>query len=72
MTYFLLQRVFTLENGVRLNNYQSSKLNIDPQITPPEFTQTLNPSPTHYSKLSFRRYKILEEIAQKHKSVNSF
>lgn len=72
MTYFLLQRVFTLENGVRLNNYQSNKLNIDPQITPPEFTQTLNPPPTHHSKLSFRRYKILEEIAQKHKSVNSF
>ena len=48
MTYFLLQRVFTLENGVRLNNYQSNKLNIDHQITPPEFTQTLNPPPTHH------------------------
>jgi len=65
------QRVFTLKNGVRLKNHQSNKLGVYAQITPPEFTQTVKPPPTHHSKLSFRRHKILEQIAQKQMSVSS-
>ncbi len=72
MPHFLPRKVFTLENGVHLTNHQSNKLGAYAQITPPEFTQTAKISSTHHSKLSFRRHKIFEQVAQKQMSVSSF
>jgi murein L,D-transpeptidase YcbB/YkuD len=68
----LPQKVFTLENSVRLKNYQSNKLVASDKITPPEFTQIGKTSLNHLSILSLRRHKIIEQIAQKQMSVSSF
>ncbi|MDD1438388.1 hypothetical protein MEN24_19045, partial [Dolichospermum sp. ST_sed10] len=62
--HILPQKVFTLENSVRLKNHQSNKLGASAQITPPEFTQIGKTSLNHLSILSLRRHKIIEQIAQ--------
>jgi len=68
----LAQKVFTIENGIRSKNHQSNKLVASAQITPPEFTQIGKTSLNNLSRLSFRRHKIIEQIAQKQMSVSSF
>jgi len=73
MPHFPLnQTLFHLENGVQLTNRQLNKLVSSAQITPPEFIQISETSPTHLSVLSFRRHKIFEQITQKQMSVTSF
>lgn len=69
--HVLSHKFFTLENSVRLKKHQSNKLDASAQITPPEFTQTAKISSTHHSKLSFRRYKIFEQVAQKNMSISA-
>ncbi len=68
----LNQTLFHLENGVQSTNYQSNKLIASTQITPPEFIQINETSPTHLSILSFRRHEIFKKIRQKEMSVSSF
>ena len=71
----LPQKVFTIENeknGLSLKNHSSNKLGASAQITPPEFTQIGKTSLNHLSRLSLRRHKIIEQIAQKQMSVSSF
>jgi murein L,D-transpeptidase YcbB/YkuD len=69
------QKVFTIKNekdGLSFKNHPSNKLVASAQITPPEFTQIDKTSLNHLSILSFRRHKIIKQIAQKQMSVSSF
>jgi murein L,D-transpeptidase YcbB/YkuD len=53
-------------------NFQKHQLVAYNQITPPEFSQINETYPTHYSLVSFRRHKILEQVGKRHNSRNYF
>ncbi|MTJ07968.1 peptidoglycan-binding protein [Anabaena sp. UHCC 0253] len=70
--HFPQQELFKLENVAQLANRQLNKLVAYDQITPPEFIDISETSPTHLSVLSFRRNQIFEQIAKKQMSTHSF
>lgn len=62
---FIPPQISISDNDVNFKKHQLNQLVAYNQITPPEFSQINETYPTHYSVVSFRRHKILEQVAQK-------
>lgn len=68
---FIPTQLSISDNDVNFQKHQLNQLVAYNQITPPEFSQINETYPTYYSVVSFRRHKILEQVAQKQKFTTS-